>query len=141
MQPEKVISSKDTKSWIMPSWKKRKNVILGNKDSNGEVNTDVDSSAQPNQGNSTDSIDYSKLLLNTKLINDFEGISILRTRCLECETVTERKETFYDLCIPINDNSNYDQSIRAQQNIFKEATVTCEYLNGPNKYYCEECFR
>jgi len=38
---------------------------------------------------------------------DFEGISLLRTTCLECEQVTERKETFCDICVPIDiDRSN-----------------------------------
>lgn len=38
---------------------------------------------------------------------DFEGISLLRTTCLECEHVTERKETFCDICVPIDiDRSN-----------------------------------
>jgi ubiquitin carboxyl-terminal hydrolase 1 len=36
---------------------------------------------------------------------DFEGVSLLRTTCLECEQVTERKETFCDICVPI-DRSN-----------------------------------
>lgn len=38
---------------------------------------------------------------------DFEGVSLLRTTCLECEYVTERKETFCDICVPIDiDRSN-----------------------------------
>lgn len=38
---------------------------------------------------------------------DFEGVSLLRTTCLECEHVTERKETFFDICVPIDiDRSN-----------------------------------
>ena len=38
---------------------------------------------------------------------DFEGVSLLRTTCLECEQVTERKETFCDICVPIDiDRSN-----------------------------------
>nr|CAD7196820.1 unnamed protein product [Timema douglasi] len=32
---------------------------------------------------------------------DFEGVTVLRTTCLECEHVTERKETFCDICVPI----------------------------------------
>lgn len=32
---------------------------------------------------------------------DFEGVSLLRTTCLECEHITERKETFCDICVPI----------------------------------------
>lgn len=38
---------------------------------------------------------------------DFEGVSLLRTTCLECEHVTERKETFCDIYVPIDtDQSN-----------------------------------
>lgn len=32
---------------------------------------------------------------------DFQGVTLLRTTCLECEQVTERKETFCDICVPI----------------------------------------
>lgn len=38
---------------------------------------------------------------------DFEGVTLLRTKCLECEYITERKETFCDICVPIDiDRSN-----------------------------------
>lgn len=33
--------------------------------------------------------------------NDFEGVTVLCTTCLECEHTTERKETFCDICVPI----------------------------------------
>lgn len=36
------------------------------------------------------------------IAEDFEGVSLLRTTCVECEQVTERKETFCDICVPIN---------------------------------------
>ncbi|KAG8295708.1 universal stress protein [Homalodisca vitripennis] len=40
---------------------------------------------------------------------DFQGVTLLRTTCLECEQVTERKETFCDICVPITSPSgNYD---------------------------------
>lgn len=38
---------------------------------------------------------------------NYEGVSLLRTTCLECEQVTERKETFCDICVPVDvDRSN-----------------------------------
>ena len=48
-------------------------------------------------------IDLSNRLENKKcfISEDFEGVSLLRTTCLECEQVTERKETFCDICVPI----------------------------------------
>jgi ubiquitin carboxyl-terminal hydrolase 1 len=36
------------------------------------------------------------------IFEDFRGVSLLRTTCLECEQVTQRKETFCDICVPIN---------------------------------------
>lgn len=35
------------------------------------------------------------------MAEDFQGIALRRTRCLECESVTERKEPFYDIPVPI----------------------------------------
>lgn len=35
------------------------------------------------------------------IFEDFRGVSLLRTKCLECEQITERKETFCDICVPI----------------------------------------
>lgn len=41
------------------------------------------------------------------LFEDFRGVSSLLTTCLECEQVTERKETFCDICVPIQTITNY----------------------------------
>lgn len=35
------------------------------------------------------------------MAEDFQGVALRRTRCLECESVTERKEPFYDIPVPI----------------------------------------
>lgn len=40
--------------------------------------------------------------------DDFEGITVLRTTCLECETVTERKESFCDIRVPISTDTDSD---------------------------------
>lgn len=47
---------------------------------------------------------------STSMFDDFQGVSLLRTTCLECEFVTERKESFCDICVPINGLSNEDIS-------------------------------
>lgn len=47
---------------------------------------------------------------STSMFDDFQGVSLLRTTCLECEFVTERKESFCDICVPINGLSNGDIS-------------------------------
>lgn len=66
--------------------------------------------------------------------NDFEGVTVLRTTCLECEHTTERKETFYDICVPI---------MTAEQESDEGITVisAClqprlEFLNGNMKERC-----
>jgi ubiquitin carboxyl-terminal hydrolase 1 len=35
-------------------------------------------------------------------IKNFEGVMVSRTICMECESFTERKENFLDICIPLN---------------------------------------
>lgn len=46
---------------------------------------------------------------------DFEGVSLLRTTCLECEHVTERKETFCDICVPIETGRSNE---KGKQNLY-----------------------
>nr|CAD7393671.1 unnamed protein product [Timema cristinae] len=96
---------------------------------------------------------------------DFEGVTVLRTTCLECEHVTERKETFCDICVPITtdtaapscddgnpsvDGLNLAKGV--QQNFsgenpqrvseqYQAAIVTSEHLRDGNKYWCEQCLR
>ena len=47
---------------------------------------------------SADEADNQKCFIS----EDFEGVSLLRTTCLECEQGSERKETFCDICVPID---------------------------------------
>lgn len=76
---------------------------------------------------------------------DFEGVSLLRTTCLECEHVTERKETFCDICVPIDiDRSNEkddDGELVDSSEVYKRAVVTSELLWGRDKYWCARCLR
>ncbi|XP_018405152.1 PREDICTED: ubiquitin carboxyl-terminal hydrolase 1 isoform X2 [Cyphomyrmex costatus] len=75
---------------------------------------------------------------------NFEGISLLRTTCLECEHVTERKETFCDICVPIDiDRSNEkgNDSELDSSEVYKRAVVTSELLWGRDKYWCARCLR
>jgi len=105
------------------------------------------------------------------MFDDFQGISLLRTTCLECEFVTERKESFCDICVPINGLSNGDISPEHEFNpyglfmtnahiiylfilcvsyfldydsvnkLYHSAIVTEEYLQDTDKYWCEQCCR
>ncbi|XP_043677639.1 ubiquitin carboxyl-terminal hydrolase 1 [Vespula pensylvanica] len=76
---------------------------------------------------------------------DFEGISLLRTTCLECEHVTERKETFCDICVPIdvnrsNEKDDEGRSVDSSE-VYRRAVVTSEFLVGRDKYWCARCLR
>lgn len=62
------------------------------------------------QSNKTESIPSGSSSSSTSMFDDFQGVSLLRTTCLECEFVTERKESFCDICVPINGLSNGDIS-------------------------------
>ncbi|XP_046470292.1 ubiquitin specific protease 1 isoform X1 [Neodiprion pinetum] len=76
---------------------------------------------------------------------DFEGVSLLRTTCLECEHVTERKETFCDIYVPIDiDQSNEkeeDKRLMDSSEVYRRAVVTSELLRGRDKYWCACCLR
>lgn len=68
------------------------------------------------QSDETESIPSSSSSSSTSMFDDFQGVSLLRTTCLECEFVTERKESFCDICVPINGLSNGDISPERELN-------------------------
>ncbi|XP_050542668.1 ubiquitin carboxyl-terminal hydrolase 1 [Daktulosphaira vitifoliae] len=87
---------------------------------------------------------------SNSMFDDFQGISLLRTTCLECEFVTERKESFCDICVPINGSFKDDVSPEYEYNYFDydnvnklyhSAIVNEEYLQDTDKYWCEQCCR
>ncbi|XP_050685124.1 ubiquitin carboxyl-terminal hydrolase 1 isoform X2 [Leptidea sinapis] len=65
---------------------------------------------------------------------DFEGTMIVRTMCVECETVTEKWQAVCELCVPVGDDEPGDEPFRA-------ACLSTEYLRDQNKYWCEKCLR
>uniref|UniRef100_A0A023F2R3 Putative ubiquitin carboxyl-terminal hydrolase 1-like protein n=1 Tax=Triatoma infestans TaxID=30076 RepID=A0A023F2R3_TRIIF len=71
----------------------------------------------------------------------FEGVSLLRTTCLECEQVTQRKETFCDICVPITTDLQLKDEPFNVNKLYQNALVTEEYLHDSNKYWCEQCLR
>lgn len=76
--------------------------------------------------------------------DDFEGITLIRTKCLECESVTERKEPFYDISVPINVKDDVESCIELishASEIYRRACVTKEKLCDTNKYLCNNCDR
>ncbi|KAG8228740.1 hypothetical protein J437_LFUL007075 [Ladona fulva] len=72
---------------------------------------------------------------------DFEGVTLLRTKCLECEHVTEQRETFCDICVPITaDYTSESGELPIRPNdIFRSAILASENLRDLNKYWCEQC--
>ncbi|KAJ1986662.1 hypothetical protein H4R33_003230 [Dimargaris cristalligena] len=83
-------------------------------------------SPQGSLHSSTASDDY-KTWLHTL----FEGILTNETKCLTCETVSSREESFLDLSIDIEDHSSVTSCLRQ----FSASEILCQ----KNKFYCDEC--
>lgn len=47
----------------------------------------------------------------------FQGQLVLRTRCLECESLTERREDFQDISVPVQEDelSKVEESSESKQ--------------------------
>ncbi|KAG0485168.1 hypothetical protein HPP92_009247 [Vanilla planifolia] len=69
--------------------------------------------------------------LITWVHKSFQGTLTNETRCLRCETVTERDETFFDLSIDIEQNSSITSCL-------KNFSST-ETLNAEDKFFCDRC--
>ncbi|KAK8950801.1 Ubiquitin carboxyl-terminal hydrolase 3 [Platanthera zijinensis] len=69
--------------------------------------------------------------LLTWIHKSFQGILTNETKCLRCETVTARDETFLDLSIDIEQNSSITSCL-------KNFSST-ETLNAEDKFFCDKC--
>ncbi|KAI2663598.1 Ubiquitin carboxyl-terminal hydrolase 1 [Labeo rohita] len=80
----------------------------------------------------------------------FQGQLVLRTRCLECECFTERREDFQDISVPVqedeNSSSDSDKGIspdpKPELKTLKWAMsqfASVERIVGEDKYFCETC--
>ncbi|KAM3620073.1 uncharacterized protein V6R79_017939 [Siganus canaliculatus] len=80
----------------------------------------------------------------------FQGQLVLRTRCLECESFTERREDFQDISVPVLDeqpSSPEDMSEVSPDPKPELKTLTwalgqfasVERIVGEDKYFCETC--
>ncbi|KAK9949576.1 hypothetical protein M0R45_005093 [Rubus argutus] len=69
--------------------------------------------------------------LVTWVHRNFQGILTNETRCLRCETVTARDETFLDLSLDIEQNSSITSCL-------KNFSST-ETLNAEDKFFCDKC--
>ncbi|XP_063283929.1 ubiquitin carboxyl-terminal hydrolase 1 isoform X1 [Pelobates fuscus] len=80
----------------------------------------------------------------------FQGQLVLRTRCLECESFTERREDFQDISVPVQENesskeqdsSDISPDPRVETKSLKWAIsqfASVERIVGEDKYFCENC--
>lgn len=144
IEKETTTSTNNTKFWGLPkAWKKNnkkndrtvKDCINEEKSNGGCVHETEECN---NRGDGNDENGRKKLGYNF-VCEDFEGITLRRTKCLECEGVTERKEPFYDIPVPINiKDGDYELS---SSDIYRKACVTSEKLYDTNKYLCDRCKR
>ncbi|KAF5299260.1 hypothetical protein FQA39_LY02433 [Lamprigera yunnana] len=128
------------KLWsVRRSWKtKRKEKIpkdlINEEHSDSSTNADVDEHSLPNTSEKR-----KKKIGYNFVTEDFQGVTLRRTKCLECEGVTERKEPFYDIPVPIMIN---EEDHETDPNvIYRKACVTSEKLCDANKYLCDTCMR
>ncbi|KAH8232215.1 hypothetical protein KR032_002227 [Drosophila birchii] len=72
--------------------------------------------------------------------SDFEGIVVLTTKCLSCETVTRQKQCMLDISVPVP-ISGYDNELQDKQpsTYIQSSCMTKEYFRGDNKYSCNQC--
>ncbi|XP_031616116.1 ubiquitin carboxyl-terminal hydrolase 1 isoform X2 [Oreochromis aureus] len=80
----------------------------------------------------------------------FQGRLVLRTRCLECESFTERREDFQDISVPVLDDqpsspddlSEVSPDPKPELKTLKWAIsqfASVERIFGEDKYFCETC--
>jgi ubiquitin carboxyl-terminal hydrolase 12/46 len=69
----------------------------------------------------------------TLVHKNFQGILTNETRCLRCETVTARDETFFDLSVDIEQNSSITSCLKN--------FCSTETLNAEDKFFCDKCCR
>ncbi|XP_034035435.1 ubiquitin carboxyl-terminal hydrolase 1 [Thalassophryne amazonica] len=80
----------------------------------------------------------------------FQGRLVLRTRCLECESCTERREDFQDISVPVLDDtpsspddfSDISPDPKPELKTLKWAIAqfaSVERIVGEDKYFCETC--
>ncbi|KAL8994492.1 MAG: hypothetical protein Q9169_005546 [Polycauliona sp. 2 TL-2023] len=69
---------------------------------------------------------------NTRWVHElFEGTLTSETKCLTCENVSQRDETFLDLSVDLDEHSSVTSCLRK----FSEEEMLCER----NKFHCDRC--
>ena len=101
------------------------------------------------KNNNTTQNGISKLSINSDetvhnfVKDNFVGIGVMRTKCLECESSTYTKETFTNIDIPIlgSSSTEADDEEDGGPNFFTSQILASETLRVVNKYWCSECRR
>ena len=89
---------------------------------------------------------FSKLSLSDETVNfvkdNFVGVGVMRTKCLECEGSTYTKETFTNIDIPIlGASAESEEEEQGGPSFFTSQILSSEILRSDNKYWCSECRR
>ncbi|KIP05525.1 hypothetical protein PHLGIDRAFT_128834 [Phlebiopsis gigantea 11061_1 CR5-6] len=105
----------------------RKKLQNGNGSPNGMPGEDLSASI----GTLSSAGALPTLAKNTLVHQLFEGILTSETRCLTCETVSSRDESFLDLSIDIEQNSSVTACLRQ----FSASEMLCQR----NKFFCDSC--
>ncbi|KAH8382724.1 hypothetical protein KR009_004924 [Drosophila setifemur] len=72
--------------------------------------------------------------------SDFEGIVVLTTKCLSCETVTRQKQGMLDISVPVPISGYDNADLQDKPNTYiQNSCITKEYFRGENKYSCNQC--
>ncbi|XP_076437161.1 uncharacterized protein LOC143276507 isoform X2 [Babylonia areolata] len=79
----------------------------------------------------------------------FQGTMVMRTKCMECERRSERKESFQDVSVPLaardgpgsDSESGSDEERDSSLLRLMRAFTDVERLRDDNKYFCEPCCR
>ena len=71
---------------------------------------------------------------------NFEGKSVMTTRCLECEMSTHCSEKFTNIDVPLQLDDDDVEELSGRE-LFLKQILMSETLRENNKYWCEECSR
>ncbi|XP_064551047.1 ubiquitin carboxyl-terminal hydrolase 1 [Drosophila montana] len=72
--------------------------------------------------------------------SDFEGIVVLTTKCLSCETITRQKQGMLDISVPVPISGYDNAELQEKPSAYiQNSCITREYFRGDNKYSCNQC--
>ncbi|XP_044314789.1 ubiquitin carboxyl-terminal hydrolase 1 [Drosophila rhopaloa] len=72
--------------------------------------------------------------------SDFEGIVVLTTKCLSCETITRQKQGMLDISVPVPISGYDNADLQDKPSTYiQNSCITKEYFRGENKYSCNQC--